>query len=55
MHDLFVLCVTNIEFNTYLKEFLANYEIISYVNQDHIQKLKEKHKEWTTFFNLCMK
>ena len=51
MHDLFVLCVTNIEFNTYLKrEFLANYEIISYVNQDHIQKLKEKHKEWTTFF-----
>lgn len=51
MHDLFVLCITNMDFDTYLKrEFLANYEILDYVDQEHIQKLKENHKKWTTIF-----
>ena len=39
------------DFDTYLKrEFLANYEILDYVDQEHIQKLKENHKKWTTIF-----
>lgn len=51
MHDLFVLSIGNIEFDAFLKrEFLANYEILNYVDQEHIQKLKENHKKWTTIF-----
>ena len=51
MHDLFVLCITNMDFQTYLKrEFLANYAILDYVDQNHIQKLKENHEKWTTIF-----
>ena len=45
MHDLFVLSISGIEFDVFLKrEFLANYAILDYVDQNHIHKLKEKHK-----------
>ena len=51
MHDLFVLSISGIEFDVFLKrEFLANYAILDYVDQNHIHKLKEKHKNWTTIF-----
>ena len=51
MHDLFVLSITGIDFDAFLKrEFLANYEILEYIDQQHIQLLKEKHRKFTTFF-----
>ena len=51
LHDLFVLSISGIEFDAFLKrEFLANYAILDYVDQNHIHKLKEKHKNWTTIF-----
>ena len=51
MHDLFVLSITGIDFDAFLKkEFLANYEILEYIDQQHIQLLKEKHNEIHNFF-----
>ena len=32
------------------REFLANYEILNYIDQEHIQKLKENHEKWKTIF-----
>lgn len=51
IHDLFVLCVKNISFDKFLRrEFLANYEIIKYIDQQHIELLKEKHTKFTALF-----